>query len=106
MTNSVKLSEQAKEYEAHKNDNDWTTYDLKFGVRVSTKRNLMVFHGMSSIREYYLLSQQEPIAICTLRNGEKILSRTWCNWAQITKAEFDTYKEFDLFPELEHYNEL
>ena len=90
---------------ALKSENKWLAFSLKCGVKLVARDDGIWLEGMESRRGYYLLHDPkgvEPLAICTLKRGEKILDHTFYSPKPITQSEYDTYKEFDLFPELQH----
>lgn len=87
---------------------DWLVFKLNCGVKIISRKDGVWLESLTTERRYYLLQDpkgSKPLAICTLKKGEKILDHTFYHIKWITKSEYETYKEFDLFPVLEHYDE-
>ena len=89
-------------------DDDWLIFKLNCGVKIISRKDGVWLEGRSIARRYYLLRDPKgriPLAICTLKKGEKILDHTFYHIKLITKSEYETYKEFNLFSVLEHHDE-
>jgi len=99
------ISGTHKSYGSHIKDDDLLIFRLNCGVKLVVRNDGVWLEGRSIARKYYLLQDPKgriPLAICTLKRSEKILDHTFYNIKLITQSEYETYKEFNLFPVLEH----
>jgi len=86
-------------------------FTLQSGIKVFDCGTAVYFEGISLDRRYYLIhlsAINDSKAICTLKTGDKVKGTTpnWYKIDRITKSEYGTYKEFGLFPVLEHEDEF